>query len=158
MKQIRLMTAVAMVFGLIGLASAEGASAVAKHPAAASGTLVKLRKTSYGRVLVGPQGKSLYILTADGKNVSHCNTLCRYGWPPLMTTGKPRAGAGINAAKLGQTPKHQVTYYGKPLYYYSMDNAPGDTSGQGVHSFGGYWYLIKANGKNVTTSSSSSAY
>ena len=156
-KRFRFGLVVLLLIGLGGLTSSEVASAVAKRPAA-TGALVKLRKTSYGKVLVGPNGKSLYILTADGKNVSHCNTLCRYGWPPLMTSGKPRAGSGVNAAKLGQTAKHQVTYYGKPLYYYSMDSAAGQTQGEGVHSFGGYWYLVKASGKNVTTTSSGSGY
>ncbi|HVV77764.1 MAG TPA: hypothetical protein VHC43_17235 [Mycobacteriales bacterium] len=149
MKQIRLAVAATVVCGLAGLASPEVAGAVAHRPAASSGTKVKLGKTAHGRVLVGPDGKSLYDLTADGRNASHCNALCRYGWPPLMTSGKPRAGAGVNSAKLGQTANHQVTYYGKPLYYYAGDSKPGDTSGEGVHSFGGYWYLQNAKGRNV---------
>ncbi|HVT20541.1 MAG TPA: hypothetical protein VHE57_04030 [Mycobacteriales bacterium] len=137
-----------LVVGLAGLTSAEVANAVTNQPAAKSGTLVKLRNTSYGKVLVGPNGRSLYVLTADGKNVSHCNSLCRSFWPPLMTHGKPRAGKGVNAHKLGQTAQHQVTYRGKPLYYYAQDGAAGQTNGEGVHTFGGYWYLINAKGKN----------
>ena len=148
MKQFRLAMVGALLFGVVGMSVGDVATA------AGSGTLIKLHKTSYGKVLVGPSGKSLYILTADGKNVSHCNTLCRYGWPPLMTNGKPRAGKGVNAAKLGQTANHQVTYYGKPVYYYAQDSSAGQTTGEGVHSFGGYWYLINAKGKNITPPSS----
>jgi predicted lipoprotein with Yx(FWY)xxD motif len=134
------------------------ADAVDKRPAATSGTLVKLRLTSYGKVLVGPNGKSLYILTADGKKVSHCNTICKYGWPPLLTKGKPRAGKGIDATRLSQTANHQVSYYGKPLYYYAQDSSAGQTTGQGIHSFGGYWYLLSKRGKNITAAPSGGGY
>jgi predicted lipoprotein with Yx(FWY)xxD motif len=153
-NRFRLVVAGALLLGLAGMSAADVASALNQRPSAAHGTLVKLRKTSYGKVLVGPSGKSLYILTADGRKVSHCNTVCRYGWPPLMTHGKPRAGSGVKATKLGQTANHQVTYYGKPLYYYAQDSAAGQTSGQGVHSFGGYWYLLTAKGRNITQASS----
>lgn len=141
--------AAAMVAGVL-TAGASGAGAATPHRvAAASGTQVKLGSTSHGRVLVGPAGRTLYDLTADGKNISHCNALCRSFWPPLMTSGKPRAGAGIVASKLGQTSAHQVTYNGRPLYYYLGDSKPGQTSGENVHSFGGAWYLVNAKGNSV---------
>lgn len=150
----------ALVVGLVGLASTDVASAVSHRSAAGSGTLVKLRKTSYGKVLVGPTGRTLYVLTADTKNKSHCvsNPACPTFWPLLKTHGKPRAGTGVNAAKLGQTASHQVTYYGKPLYYYKNDSAAGQTSGESVHSFGGYWYVINAKGHDVMPPSSSGGY
>lgn len=152
-KLTRLVMASVIVFGLVGTASTDVATALSQRPAAGSGTVVKLRKTSYGKVLVGPSGKSLYILTADRKYTSRCNALCRSAWPPLMTKGKPRAGTGVHQTKLGQTSKHQLTYYGKPLYYYAGDTKAGQTSGEGVHSFGGYWWLITRKGHEVTTSS-----
>jgi len=34
----------------------------------------------------------------------------------------------------------QVTYNGIPLYYYSKDTKPGDTTGEGV---GGIWHVVK---------------
>lgn len=155
MVKLRLAVAGGLVASLFGLASADVATAVAHRPAAGSGTVVKLHRTSFGKVLAGPNGHSLYILTADKRNSSSCNSVCRSFWPPLKTHGKPRAGTGVNAAKLGQTSAHQVTYYGKPLYYYAQDNSAGQTSGEGVRSFGGTWYLINAKGKNVTPPSSS---
>jgi predicted lipoprotein with Yx(FWY)xxD motif len=42
-----------------------------------------------------------------------------------------------------------VTYYGHPLYYYGGDSKPGQASGEGIHSFGGSWYLVNANGRAV---------
>ena len=34
----------------------------------------------------------------------------------------------------------QLTYNGRPLYFYIKDTNPGDTKGQGV---GGVWYVAK---------------
>jgi predicted lipoprotein with Yx(FWY)xxD motif len=152
-RQIRLAVAGVLMFGLVGTAFTDVATAATHRAASGSGTLVKLRKTSYGKVLVGPNGHSLYVLTADKRNTSTCNSACRAFWPPLKTKGKPRAGTGVNATKLGQTSNHQVTYYGHPLYYYANDSSAGQTAGEGVHSFGGYWWLITAKGHEVTTSS-----
>jgi predicted lipoprotein with Yx(FWY)xxD motif len=148
-NRLRGSIAIGVTAGLLGLSGATTATAVVHRPAAASGTMVKLGKTSHGKVLVGPAGRTLYDLTADGKNVSNCHSLCKAAWPPLMTTGKPRAGAGVTAAKLGQTSSHQVTYAGRPLYYYAGDSKPGQASGENVHSFGGAWYLVNAKGKSV---------
>jgi predicted lipoprotein with Yx(FWY)xxD motif len=39
----------------------------------------------------------------------------------------------------------QLTYNGYPVYRYAMDSAAGDMKGEGVESFGGYWFLMSAN-------------
>jgi predicted lipoprotein with Yx(FWY)xxD motif len=133
----------------LALSATGVAGAVTHRAAAASGTEVKLGKTSHGLVLVGPAGRTLYDLTADSRNHSSCGPLCRAAWPPLMTSGRPRGGIGVVASKLGQTATHQVTYNGRPLYYYAGDSKPGQTNGEKVHSFGGAWYLVNARGDSV---------
>jgi predicted lipoprotein with Yx(FWY)xxD motif len=40
----------------------------------------------------------------------------------------------------------QVTYGGRPLYYFAGDAKPGDTNGQGV---GGLWFAVTADGELV---------
>jgi hypothetical protein len=37
----------------------------------------------------------------------------------------------------------QLSYMGKPLYYYSLDAKPGDTNGQG---FNNVWYVANVSG------------
>jgi predicted lipoprotein with Yx(FWY)xxD motif len=138
-----------IAFGLLGVGATGTAVAASHRPAVAAGTLVKLAETSHGKVLVGPAGRTLYDLTADSRNRSSCNAFCRAVWPPLMTSGKPIAGAGVVAAKLGETAAHQVTYNGRPLYYFSFDSKAGQTQGENVHSFGGAWYLVNARGDSV---------
>src|SRR5205085_2685658 len=68
-------------------------------------------------------------------------------WPPLLLTGleaTPVAGPGIDADDLTVVSRpdggHQVAHYGRPLYHYAGDTAPGDTNGDGV---GGRWHAAK---------------
>jgi predicted lipoprotein with Yx(FWY)xxD motif len=63
--------------------------------------------------------------------------------------GKVRGMAGVKASLLSTTSGHQVTYAGHPLYTYSGDSGPGDTSYVGAKSFGGTWYAINASGGTV---------
>lgn len=117
---------------------------------AGTGTTIHLAKTSLGNVVVGPHGRTLYLLTADGANHSTCYSTCAHNWPPLITTGKPHAGTGLSGSLLGTALRsngtRQVTYHGHPLYYYSADTAAGQTNGEGVFAFGGYWYAVNASG------------
>jgi predicted lipoprotein with Yx(FWY)xxD motif len=39
----------------------------------------------------------------------------------------------------------QTAYRGEPLYYYAGDSKPGDTTGQGLFQFNGYWYVVPPN-------------
>jgi predicted lipoprotein with Yx(FWY)xxD motif len=130
--------------GMVGVSA--GAPAVgSKH----EGGKISLRHTHDGTVLVGENGHSLYAFSIDTKNHSNCKGACLKHWIPAMTSGKPRAGAGVKAAHLGQTRKHQATYFGQPLYTFVKDTKSGQVKGQNLFASGGYWNLVKANGKLV---------
>jgi predicted lipoprotein with Yx(FWY)xxD motif len=117
---------------------------------AGTGTKIHVGSTSLGNVVVGPSGHTLYLLTADSANHTTCYSSCAKSWPPLITTGKPRAGAGTTAGLLGTALRHngsrQVTYNGHPLYYYAGDTASGQTNGEGLFLYGGYWYAVSPAG------------
>jgi predicted lipoprotein with Yx(FWY)xxD motif len=138
-----------------GLAGASTAAATSAHaaqrgaPAPHHGVKVSLRHTAKGKVLVGPNGHSLYDFSRDTKNHSNCDSTCRIYWHLLKSKHKPRAGTGVKQRLLGRTSTHQVTYRGKPLYYYVGDTAPGDILGEGSPQSGGVWYLVNAKGKSV---------
>lgn len=122
-------------------------------PAAASGAAVDLAKNDkLGSILVDDKGMTLYLFTKDTPNTSVCYDKCAAAWPPLLTTGAPMAGDGVDASKLGTTTRTdgsvQVTYNGWPLYYYAKDKAPGDVTGQDV---GSVWYVVSAAGEKVTS-------
>jgi predicted lipoprotein with Yx(FWY)xxD motif len=127
---------------------------------AAHSTTVKLKKTSDGKLLVNGSGFTLYMFTADARNKDKCFAKSSAGlgkcistWPALSTKGKPVAGPGVKASKLGAIKlpngSKQVTYYGHPLYIYSGDSGPGQTDYIGAQEFGGTWYGVSATGGKV---------
>jgi predicted lipoprotein with Yx(FWY)xxD motif len=122
---------------------------------AASGSpaIVKVRATSLGSTLVASNGKTLYMFAHDTTTKSTCTGSCATFWPPLVTTGKPKAGPGVHAALLGTTHradgKLQVTYHGHPLYFFAKDTKAGATSGEGVNAFGGKWYVLSPAGSKI---------
>jgi predicted lipoprotein with Yx(FWY)xxD motif len=123
-------------------------------PAAPTGAAtVNLGKNdTLGSFLVDDKGMTLYLFTKDTPNTSVCYDKCATAWPPLLTTGAPVGGDGVDASMLSTTTRTdgtvQVTYNGWPLYYYAKDKAPGDVVGQDV---GGVWYVVSAAGDKVTT-------
>jgi predicted lipoprotein with Yx(FWY)xxD motif len=43
----------------------------------------------------------------------------------------------------------EVVYNGHPLYYFVSDKQAGDTTGQGLSSFGADWYVVSAAGTKI---------
>jgi len=95
------------------------------------------------KFLTDGSGMSLYISLKDVTNKNSCDTACLAIWRPVLVSGKIIAGDGVNLANLGiitrQDGTHQVTYLGAPLYTYSKDVNPGDTTGHGID---GIWFLV----------------
>jgi predicted lipoprotein with Yx(FWY)xxD motif len=133
-----------------------------------SATTVQTTSGSLGTYLTDGTGRTLYLWVADKSGPSTCYDACAHAWPPLLTTGAPTAGSGVDASKLGTTDRKdgakQVTYNGNPLYYYFGDSAAGDTTGQGSDGFGAKWWVVTPSGTAITGSgggqspSSSSGY
>jgi predicted lipoprotein with Yx(FWY)xxD motif len=117
---------------------------------AMAATLMVSQQEGLGQFLTDDQGLSLYLFTKDTPNTSTCYDQCAQNWPPLLTSGAPVAGEGVDAALLGTTQRQdgsaQVTYNGWPLYYYIKDKQPGDTTGQAV---GDVWYVISPQGQEI---------
>ena len=109
---------------------------------------------TFGQILAGPGGKTLYIFLADRGMTSTCYGSCAQNWPPLTTTGAARALAGVSQSLLGATRRSngtlQVTYAGHPLYYFIADSGPGMATGAGIVAFGGRWEVINATGTTVS--------
>jgi predicted lipoprotein with Yx(FWY)xxD motif len=123
--------------------------------------VVGVRDTSLGRILVDGQGRTLYRFGKDTGARSTCAGACATNWPPVLTTGRPTAGAGASAASVASSHRPDggrgVTYAGHPLYAFSGDGAPGDTNGEGIEAFGGRWDAVTASGA-VTVASTTRGY
>lgn len=117
--------------------------------------MVDVRTGPLGKYLVDRAGKTLYYFASDTVGKSNCYAVCAAGWPILVATGKPTAGAGVNSAKLGTITRadgaKQVTYFGHPLYYFVLDAKAGDIFGQDLPAFGGPWWMVNpTSGKAIT--------
>ncbi len=113
-----------------------------------------IKDSKIGNVLANAKGQTIYWYAKDMKGgPSTCTGSCLSAWP--LVTGTPVASMGVKfAGKLGSVQDAngvvQATYNGYPLYTYTGDMAPGDTSGNGA---GGVWHVI--SGQYLTASMSS---
>jgi predicted lipoprotein with Yx(FWY)xxD motif len=119
------------------------------RPASVVGTTT----SSLGTFLVDAKGRALYLWDADHGSKSTCNGECATDWPPLTTTGTPKASGKAKTSLLGTTKRsdgsREVTYAGHPLYYYAGDTGPGQTTGQGSDGFGAPWWVVTPAGKAI---------
>lgn len=104
-----------------------------------------------GQYLTDADGRTLYFFEGDSKGKSNCYKYCAEKFPPFTTKGALKAGSGIAAANLGtmkrSTGETQVTYDGHPLYYFTNDMQPGNTSGHSARISGESWFAIAPDGK-----------
>jgi predicted lipoprotein with Yx(FWY)xxD motif len=136
------------------------ATAASGQPADASHTISVSDNGGLGKVLVDSRGRTVYLFEKDTRPRSTCSGACAFDWPPVTTSGRPTAGSGLMASKVGTTRRsdgtEQVTYDGHPLYLYVGDQKAGDTNGQGVNAFGALWYALSPSGGTVTAMGSGS--
>ncbi len=120
--------------------------------------------------LTDNNGRALYVFDKDDINVSNCydssptsNLGCESTWPVFysanlgtLPTGTTQSDFGVinrntTKAKAGE-PLQQVTYKGKPLYYFTPDNKEtGNIKGDWV---GGVWHLIELGATKVDSTQS----
>jgi predicted lipoprotein with Yx(FWY)xxD motif len=142
-----------------GSASATGAPGASPTQASDYGPVTTATRIALannaklGHILVDGSGRTLYLFAADKGADSACYAGCAAAWPPVLTTGAPQAGSGVDPSLLGTSRRKdgstEVTYAGHPLYYFVADKKPGDTTGQGVNGFGAPWYALSPSGMQV---------
>lgn len=117
------------------------------------GTKVAVAGSEFGDMLFGPEKQAIYIFENDPKDETVCYGECAEAWPPVFTTGKPVAGEGVDASLLGTVERRdgklQVTYAGKPLYYYAHEG-PGEVRCHNVNLNGGFWWVVGPDGKRLS--------
>ena len=117
--------------------------------AASKTSTVTVRPSAYGKILFDGNGRALYAFTKDPRHRSVCTGTCAKKWPPYVLQTRAKAAPGVKASLLGTTRRPdgrtQVTYNGRPLYYYVGDPV-GQVRCQNVSEFGGLWLVVRANG------------
>ena len=167
MKRMRLKTS-----GLVAVAAAGFATAALVGVAAATTFTLNVAKnakvtnqqgmTTHEAIVVGLKSRAMYTLSGDSKSNPKCTAKnhCFTFWPPVTVANgkKPTKAAGIKG-KLSIWKRNgfsQVLLSGHPLYYFSMDTKAADATGEGIHTFGGTWHVVKADPSSGGTTSTMS--
>jgi predicted lipoprotein with Yx(FWY)xxD motif len=115
-----------------------------------AGTTITLGDSEFGRMLFDTRKQAIYIFENDPKGKTVCYGECAEAWPPVFTKGNPKAGEGVNESLLGTVKRGdgrlQVTYAGKPLYFYAHEG-PGEVRCHNVDLNGGLWWVVGPNGR-----------
>ena len=115
--------------------------------AASAPAAVKPGSSQYGRILFDNRGFVVYAFTADTPKASRCSGACAKAWPPYIV--KTRPNGNLLGAIRRPDGRLQVTYAGKPLYYYIGDREPGQILCQNVREYGGLWLVVRPDGRYV---------
>jgi predicted lipoprotein with Yx(FWY)xxD motif len=142
----------------VGLALGGLSGLVLAQPAAdaASSVVVSTTRTpTHGTIL--ESGKTVYTLKASK---TACTAQCLKIWPAVMLpkgVTKATAGTGVTASKLGTVKRSggalQVTYSGKPLYFFVGDTVAGQVNGDITDAWGKWSDVV--TGKPVSASAGS---
>jgi predicted lipoprotein with Yx(FWY)xxD motif len=123
--------------------------------------------TTTEAIVVNAHSFAVYELTGDSSRHPKCKRSngCFSFWPPVTVTStrKLSKAPGIRG-RLGVWRRDgfsQVTLAGHPLYRYAGDAQRRHATGQGIHTFGGMWHVVKvmvssAQGTSPSTTTTTS--
>jgi len=121
------------------------AASVALVLAACSGTPdIKTSSADFVKVtngiLTSSYGKTMYTLDRDqaGSGKSECVSTCADNWPPVYIEPGIKISGDFSSITRNNGQK-QLTYKGKPLYFYVKDKNPGDKTGDNVNNV---WHVV----------------
>ena len=97
--------------------------------------------TPQNGVLATPSGATVYTFDKDaaGSGKSACNGPCAQLWPPVAAQAADAASGDWSLVTRDDGSK-QWAYKGAPIYTFSKDAKPGDTTGD---KFKDIWHVIK---------------
>jgi predicted lipoprotein with Yx(FWY)xxD motif len=152
---VRRWAAIALAAGAVSASAlAVGGAAEASTP----GAKLTIVSTSHGKVL--SDGTTVYTLKPSS---TACGTNCLKVWAAvLLPSGvqQATAGSGVTASKLGTMNVPgvgvQLTYGGKPLYYFFKDKAPGQVKGNVTDKWGKWTAVVVSKSGSSSNSGSNS--
>jgi predicted lipoprotein with Yx(FWY)xxD motif len=157
MKRVLFILLVPFALAACGTAAAGSGGGSTSNSSSGPAT-ISVGASSLGQILVDGNGKTLYLFEADTGTASTCSGACAQAWPPVTTSGGPKAASGASQSLLGTTTRSdgtkQVTYKGHPLYTFVNDTKPGDTTGEGSTAFGAGWDVLSPAGDKIEKSGS----
>ena len=115
-------TVLVVMLGFAVVSSAQGQMPAGVHA---------MKSAAGASMLADATMMTLYTFAKDAVGVSNCYDNCAKNWPPLMAAAdaKPMGDWTIVMRKDGGS---QWAYKGMPLYKWSKDAKPGDSTGDGM--------------------------
>jgi predicted lipoprotein with Yx(FWY)xxD motif len=95
---------------------------------------------AHNGMFVSAKGMTLYTFDKDSAGKSACNGPCATNWPPVLVSDTAKPMGDWSVVTRGDGLK-QWAYKGKPVYAWSKDSKPGDTTGDGFMQ--GNWHIAK---------------
>ncbi len=130
----------------------QGGDGAGQKAQAAKGITVATGDSQFGEVLFDGDQRAIYYFDKEKTSESECYGDCAVAWPPVLTDGRPVSDGGAQKQLLGTTERRdgstQVTYDGRPLYYY-VDDPPGVVLCHNVAEFGALWLAVQPDGAAV---------
>ena len=130
--------------GTVQLPMSDGAEGVVIGSNLALGTD---GEAGIGTYLIGYTGAPVYTKDGDTATTSTCYDTCAKNWPPYIVGAEDnvtQVKSGVDASKTGTIIRTdgsiQMTYNGKPLYFYAADANASGPKGDGVN---GVWHVAK---------------
>lgn len=141
--------------------SSSGSSGTTPTTSSSSSVLKTATVTVGGKsetVLSTAQGRTLYYRTSDAPPATVCSAGCASAWPPFIVSGSaaPTSVTSLpgTLTTMADANGKQVAYNDHPLYTFSGDTAPGQTTGNGI---AGIWFVatpaLKVQGMQQTSPS-----
>jgi len=137
--------------GLFSCVALVGAASAASGNKPKTLVISATENTKFGTILVsgGVRDRTVYTLKASKMS---CGTRCLKIWPEVLLPKGAKsaaAGAGVSSANLGTVMRArgalQVTYAGKPLYWFSGDKAAGQVNGNVTDKWGAWSVYVMPN-------------
>jgi predicted lipoprotein with Yx(FWY)xxD motif len=116
------------------------------------GTEISTSRSQLGETLFDGDDQAIYYFEPERTSEPRCYGSCAEAWPPVLTEGEPKASGDARQRLLATTERRdgsvQVTYDGRPLYYYA-DEGPGELRCHNIHHEGGLWLAVQPDGDPV---------
>lgn len=94
---------------------------------------------------INAAGFTVYVFDADLKapGTSQCTATCAGVWPAVPVASGTGLSPGFSTITRSDTGVQQLTFGGRPLYTFTVDQASGQTNGDDITSFGATWHIAR---------------
>jgi predicted lipoprotein with Yx(FWY)xxD motif len=139
---------VAALLGAAAVLAACGSGEEADTGGDADTSVVSSRThPEFGTILVDSGGKTVYFADQEASGKVQCVDDCLEFWIPVDASELATEGVeDLGVVRRPDSDRDQLSYQGKPLYTFSMDEAEGDVTGDNLEdAFGGTtftWHAV----------------